>query len=99
MMTLNLQNGSNTFAETLFSNGIFHDNFSFSSVDPISCTGVSTCDAANVGVTPGATYSSPVTIFVDIPAAVPEPSTWAMLLLGFAGIGFMAYPICHEKPL
>jgi hypothetical protein len=26
--------------------------------------------------------------------AVPEPSTWAMLLLGFAGIGFMAY---HRK--
>ena len=24
-------------------------------------------------------------------AAVPEPSTWAMLILGFAGIGFMAY--------
>jgi hypothetical protein len=24
-------------------------------------------------------------------ASVPEPSTWAMLLLGFAGIGFMAY--------
>jgi hypothetical protein len=24
-------------------------------------------------------------------AAVPEPSTWAMLLLGFAGIGFMGY--------
>lgn len=24
-------------------------------------------------------------------AAVPEPSTWAMLLLGFAGVGFMAY--------
>jgi PEP-CTERM motif len=23
--------------------------------------------------------------------AVPEPSTWAMLLLGFVGIGFMAY--------
>jgi hypothetical protein len=23
--------------------------------------------------------------------AVPEPSTWAMLLLGFAGIGFMTY--------
>jgi hypothetical protein len=23
--------------------------------------------------------------------AVPEPSTWAMLLFGFAGIGFMAY--------
>jgi hypothetical protein len=24
-------------------------------------------------------------------AAVPEPSTWAMLLLGFAGLGFAAY--------
>jgi probable HAF family extracellular repeat protein len=23
--------------------------------------------------------------------AVPEPSTWAMLLIGFAGVGFMAY--------
>jgi hypothetical protein len=24
-------------------------------------------------------------------AAAPEPSTWAMMLLGFAGVGFMAY--------
>jgi hypothetical protein len=24
-------------------------------------------------------------------AGVPEPSTWAMMILGFAGIGFMAY--------
>jgi hypothetical protein len=23
--------------------------------------------------------------------AVPEPSTWAMMILGFAGIGFMVY--------
>jgi len=23
--------------------------------------------------------------------AVPEPSTWAMMALGFAGLGFMAY--------
>jgi PEP-CTERM motif len=30
-------------------------------------------------------------IVVFGPTAVPEPSTWAMLLLGFAGIGFMAY--------
>lgn len=36
-------------------------------------------------------------IYLDLPegltiaAPVPEPSTWAMLLLGFAGIGFMAY--------
>jgi hypothetical protein len=24
-------------------------------------------------------------------AAVPEPSTWAMMMLGFAGVGFVAY--------
>jgi hypothetical protein len=27
----------------------------------------------------------------DFAAAVPEPSTWAMLLIGFAGIGLVAY--------
>ncbi len=29
--------------------------------------------------------------FVQEVTGVPEPSTWAMLILGFAGIGFMAY--------
>jgi hypothetical protein len=24
-------------------------------------------------------------------AAVPEASTWAMMIMGFAGVGFMAY--------
>ena len=28
---------------------------------------------------------------VSAVSAVPEPSTWAMMLLGFAGVGFMAY--------
>lgn len=28
---------------------------------------------------------------VESIAAVPEPSTWAMMILGFAGVGFMAY--------
>ena len=27
----------------------------------------------------------------SITAAVPEPSTWAMMILGFMGVGFMAY--------
>lgn len=26
-----------------------------------------------------------------VTTAVPEPSTWAMMILGFAGLGFMAY--------
>jgi outer membrane lipase/esterase len=29
--------------------------------------------------------------FVDEVAGVPEPSTWAMMVLGFCGLGFMAY--------
>jgi outer membrane lipase/esterase len=29
--------------------------------------------------------------FLTATGAVPEPSTWAMMLLGFAGIGFLAY--------
>jgi hypothetical protein len=40
---------------------------------------------SNVGVGSWTTTESAVT------SAVPEPSTWAMMILGFAGIGFMAY--------
>jgi hypothetical protein len=40
-------------------------------------------DANNVG--------SPVFLSAESVAAVPEPSTWAMMILGFAGVGFMAY--------
>jgi len=35
-------------------------------------------------------FDSPVGS-LTISAAVPEPSTWATMILGFAGIGFMAY--------
>ena len=28
---------------------------------------------------------------LTISSSVPEPSTWAMMILGFAGVGFMAY--------
>ena len=30
---------------------------------------------------------TPITITIG----VPEPSTWAMMILGFAGVGYMAY--------
>jgi hypothetical protein len=29
--------------------------------------------------------------FTTVAPAVPEPSTWAMMILGFCGLGFMAY--------
>jgi len=34
---------------------------------------------------------SKLKITADFTAGVPEPSTWAMMILGFAGVGFMAY--------
>jgi hypothetical protein len=39
-------------------------------------------------VNPGASL---VVDNIVVTTAVPEPSTWAMMILGFAGIGFMAY--------
>lgn len=41
----------------------------------------------------GAQIFTPVGVDVSITltGAVPEPSTWAMMILGFAGMGFMAY--------
>jgi hypothetical protein len=33
----------------------------------------------------------PPELVISMSPAVPEPSTWAMLLIGFAGIGFAGY--------
>jgi hypothetical protein len=41
------------------------------------------------GTTNGGSYNGAG--ILQLQAGVPEPSTWAMLLLGFAGVGFMAY--------
>ena len=54
---------------------------------------------AGLGLTPGTyTYdfgtgpnADSVVVNIGNVSAVPEPSTWAMLLLGFMGIGYMAY--------
>jgi PEP-CTERM motif len=35
--------------------------------------------------------ASAITTDTSLTTAVPEPSTWAMMILGFAGVGFMAY--------
>jgi hypothetical protein len=46
------------------------------------------------GATPTSFTGEWLTTFTPNPvsvSAVPEPSTWAMMILGFAGIGFMTY--------
>ena len=66
-----------------------------------SLSGSSTFDnttIAQLGFTPG-TYvfswdSDPITI--EVSSAVPEPSTWAMMLLGFAGLGYVGYRQRHK---
>lgn len=40
---------------------------------------------------PGTFTGTMTPVTVEVAAAVPEPSTWAMMILGFAGIGFVAY--------
>jgi hypothetical protein len=30
-------------------------------------------------------------VISEVTTAVPEPSTWAMMILGFAGVGYLAY--------
>ena len=43
-----------------------------------------------IGAEPAGSVSGTLVIGSAV-SAVPEPSTWAMMILGFAGVGFMAY--------
>jgi hypothetical protein len=66
-------------------NGVTVSNIHFAEVGPgnyNSATGAWTNPENQV---------SNLYIYADFTAAVPEPSTWAMMILGFAGVGFMAY--------
>ena len=45
----------------------------------------------NINAVAGETLTGRNGSIVTISAAVPEPSTWAMMILGFAGIGAMTY--------
>jgi PEP-CTERM motif len=54
-------------------------------------------DAGNCGPSDGLCGNNPSNLSFTgsvndaVASAVPEPSTWAMMILGFAGIGFMGY--------
>jgi PEP-CTERM motif len=63
----------------------------------IDCNGVVTFKETNGGTFTSFTMSSGQNSFetdnfdVVLAPPVPEPSTWAMMILGFLGVGFMAY--------
>ena len=72
-----------------------------SGLGPFTLNGVTVSDIkiheTGAGNYDGTTWTNPeggtshLYITADFTAAVPEPSTWAMMILGFAGVGFMAY--------
>lgn len=94
--TLFLNTPGQTYAIPLVSGGKFvaGTDYFFKFIKP-TCTGIVVCNQNGVGLTPGATISGPVTISASFAQAtsvprVPEPSTWAMLIVGFGGIGIAA---------
>ncbi len=64
---------------------------------PISITDLSTNPAFLITGGNGYTYQASNgefgtgTVSFAIASAIPEPSTWAMMILGFCGLGFIAY--------
>ncbi|MBC9882065.1 PEP-CTERM sorting domain-containing protein [Bradyrhizobium sp. INPA01-394B] len=63
-----------------------------------NCRGSWTCDLSNTGILSFGSLPDGVSFTSDSGqfltgnvGAVPEPSTWAMMILGFAGIGSLAY--------
>jgi hypothetical protein len=73
-------NGTNGSVGVIFTNPT--ETFSFEG-------GTFTLALNNASITPGGNV--PITGTLTAVAAVPEPSTWAMMILGFMGVGFMAY--------
>ncbi len=59
-----------------------------------SASNVLTEAAAHIFITPSpaqATAAALITGYADHMVAVPEPATWAMMTLGFAGLGYAAF--------
>jgi hypothetical protein len=52
---------------------------------------IDVCSAISSGNCPSAPLASTGPIGATIAPPVPEASTWAMMILGFFGVGFMAY--------
>ena len=62
----------------------------FSTIDPFGSTAVTANGINDLGHIVGF-YTNADGNTVGFETSVPEPSTWAMMLLGFAGLGFLGY--------
>lgn len=85
--TFTLSNGTIATVLNTVTIGNTPEFIGFVSTDPFTSVtfSVPVCDAT------AECQSWVVADVVNAVAAVPEPSTWAMLILGFAGVGFMAH--------
>jgi hypothetical protein len=63
----------------------------YSNPNAFSFAGIAGANILNFYITDGGNPSAFAFDVQTVTAAVPEPSTWAMMILGFAGVGFMAY--------
>ncbi|MEH2485856.1 hypothetical protein V1280_001795 [Bradyrhizobium sp. AZCC 2230] len=93
---LYIWNGSTfVFAQDLIANTLFTfasggvSKFEVLGIDPSLSLDPNNSTAFVTQVT--FTADGPFTGTMTAITAVPEPSTWAMLMLGFAGVGFMTY--------
>jgi hypothetical protein len=63
----------------------------FGNIYTVGSTYYFSVDNPGVLYNPGDVITAGGITFDSEIAAVPEPSTWAMMMFGFAGVGFMAY--------
>lgn len=92
-----------TYNSLQFSNG---DTFTGSQLSPLlsptGCQGSPACNSyvtltSNTPFTSVRLLSSSNSFEITNISAVPEPSTWAMMILGFLGLGFLGYRKTQNK--
>jgi hypothetical protein len=62
----------------------------FTTLDPFGSTAVTANGINDKGVVVGF-YGAADGNTIGFETTIPEPSTWAMMLLGFSGLGFLGY--------
>jgi PEP-CTERM motif len=83
------------FTEILYANADFDGGLELESIGLEAShtqiyTGSEAAPIFSPGRYPVETIGTGDIAFVVVTAAVPEPSTWAMMLIGFAGLGYVA---------
>ena len=91
-----VDNNSNTYTIGFTQNGTTDTCCTSVAFQP-GTTALDVTDTFTISPTFGSDATGVSNSFVEGPAtSVPEPATWAMMLLGFAGLGFAGYRRARE---